>query len=60
MAGSFSKKKKKMAGYWKYMYVDLYMLKIWLLTWCKGSIENVTVGVVVEFEKKKKMIVETK
>ena len=39
------KKKKKMAGCWKYMYVDLYMLKIWLLAGC-GSIyvENMTIG----------------
>ena len=30
---------------WKYMYVDLYMLKIWLLAG-RGSIyvENITVG----------------
>ena len=32
--------------------MDLYMLKIWPLVRCKGSIENVTVGIVVEFEKK--------
>ena len=41
-----------MAGCWKYTYVDLYMLKISPLAGCKGSIENVTVGIVVEFEKK--------
>ena len=44
---------------WKYdcwQDVDLYMLKIWSLARCKGSIENVTVGIVVEFEKKKRLL----
>ena len=48
------------------MYMDLYMLKIWLLAGCgsiyvenmivagcKDSIENMTIGIFVEFEKKK-------
>ena len=38
--------------------VDLYMLKIWPLARCKVSIENVTVGIVVEFEKKKIWLLE--
>ena len=60
MVGSFLKKKKKkicqvvenIYGYWKNMYVDLYMWEIWPLARCKCSIENVIVGMVVEFEKK--------
>ena len=53
------------------MYVDLYMLKIWLLAGCgsiyvenmivagcKDSIENMTIGIFVEFEKKKKWLLE--
>ena len=34
------------------------MLKIWPLARCKGSIENVTVGIVVEFGEKKKRLLE--
>ena len=41
---------------WKYdcwQDVNLYMLKIWPLIRCKGSIENVNVVIVVKFENKK-------
>ena len=54
---------------WKYMYMDLYVLKIWLLAGCgsiyvenmivarcKDSIENMTIGIFVEFEKKKMIV----
>ena len=38
-------KKKKKVSCWKYMYVDLYMLKIWLLAGCRSIyVENITVG----------------
>ena len=44
---------------WKYdcwQDVDLYILKIWPLAGCKSFIENVTIGIVIEFEKKKNIL----